>query len=67
MTRKNLSYEFPKITKQNYRHKKGHVCTLILVMCQVGNAANAFFNFGVMKLQEPDITFTLFKVKDYKQ
>ena len=29
--------------------------------------ANALFNFGVMILQESDITFTLFKVKDYKQ
>ena len=26
-------------------------------MSQVGNAANALFNFGVMKLQESDITF----------
>ena len=40
---------------------------LIVVMCQVRDAANALFNFGVMKLQEPDITFALFKVKDYKQ
>ena len=40
---------------------------LILVMCQVRDAASALFNFGVMILQESDITFTLFKVKDYKQ
>ena len=60
----------PKKEKQKEiinRHKKGHVYTLILVMCQVGDAANALFNFVVMKLQEPDITFTLLKVIDYKQ
>ena len=42
--------------------------TLSFLYCvKWGMLPIALFNFGVMKLQEPDITFTLFKVKDYKQ